>query len=193
MPSPSPTTCSPPPSTHARHPYTRARCTRVRAHTHARTGARYTLRRRVRRTRRDSLLFVRAARRPCAVTGMFHEGRQGDSALFRRLTEMKNGSVCFSPVQRRRLRKLDIAVRAPPALCLVQLPPAPEPASLSGPRAPRPRNCASTLERPPVCLGRTRTPWPPRTSAEQINRWGGRGVGRNAAALGAVVLLSFHI
>ena len=58
---------------------------------------------------------------------MFHEGRQGDSALFRRLTEMKNGSICFSPVQRRRLRKLDIAVRAPPALCLVQLPPAPEP------------------------------------------------------------------
>jgi len=42
-------------------------------------------------------------------TRMFHEGRQGDSALFRRLTEMKNGSICFSPVQRRRLRKLDIA------------------------------------------------------------------------------------
>jgi hypothetical protein len=41
-------------------------------------------------------------------TRMYHEGCQSDAALFRRLTEMQDGSVGFSPIQVRRLVKLGI-------------------------------------------------------------------------------------
>ena len=46
-------------------------------------------------------------------TRMFHEGCQTDEALFRRLTEMKDGSTGFSPIQERRLVKLGIDKRDP--------------------------------------------------------------------------------
>lgn len=46
-------------------------------------------------------------------TRMFHEGCQADAPLFRRLTEMKDGSIGFSPIQERRLVKLGIEKRNP--------------------------------------------------------------------------------
>eukprot|EP01046_Picozoa_sp_COSAG06_P008034 COSAG06_NODE_402_length_16190_cov_18.069045_3_plen_524_part_00 len=46
-------------------------------------------------------------------TRLFHEGCQSDDALFRRLTEMKDGSSGFSPIQERRLVKLGIEKRDP--------------------------------------------------------------------------------
>lgn len=46
-------------------------------------------------------------------TRMFHEGCQSDAALFRRLTEMKDGSIGFSAIQERRLVKLGIEKRDP--------------------------------------------------------------------------------
>ena len=46
-------------------------------------------------------------------TRMYHEGCQSDAALFRRLTEMQDGSIGFSPIQERRLKKLGIEERDP--------------------------------------------------------------------------------
>ena len=41
-------------------------------------------------------------------TRMYHEGTQSDAALFRRLTEQRDNSIGFSPVQIGRLKKLGI-------------------------------------------------------------------------------------
>eukprot|EP01046_Picozoa_sp_COSAG06_P038500 COSAG06_NODE_4448_length_4254_cov_4.086402_3_plen_202_part_00 len=41
-------------------------------------------------------------------TRMYHEGTQSDAALFRRLTEQRDNTIGFSPVQLGRLRKLGI-------------------------------------------------------------------------------------
>ena len=49
-------------------------------------------------------------------TRMYHEGTQSDAALFRRLTEQRDNSIGFSPVQLARLRKLGIDKTKPSEL-----------------------------------------------------------------------------
>ena len=49
-------------------------------------------------------------------TRMYHEGTQSDAALFRRLTEQRDNSIGFSPVQLARLRKLGIDKTEPSQL-----------------------------------------------------------------------------
>ena len=49
-------------------------------------------------------------------TRIYHEGTQSDAALFRRLTEQRDNSVGFSPVQLARLRKLGIDKTEPSEL-----------------------------------------------------------------------------
>ena len=49
-------------------------------------------------------------------TRMYHEGTQSDAALFRRLTEQRDNSIGFSPVQLARLRRLGIDKTEPSQL-----------------------------------------------------------------------------